>query len=615
MTRYLSRVWDDPQCGNVNGDTDRLFAYHHATKHTLQSVHTTAHYLDWDNQPNPYRTYDGAAVIALPPNPGFPNIGTFAAVASLAVGGIGAAVNDAEDRAQPPRDKLWLSQLLWHSVAISARKKVPHSDYHYSLRVNPSSGNLHPTESYLALRGFVDLADGLYHYRADLHAIELLCPGDLVSRLASDLELPWAASSPLIVGLTSIFWREAWTYRNRAYRYCCHDLGHAAMGLLLAASAMGLQGGAIAHFADFRLTSALGITGGDEAPMAFLVFPSTGGAVSPAQSAVGKFAGTPNDLSAEEIPYELLLGIHCATMLPDLSGPVPKQPTEDANQEMPASQVLPEPARDALLGAIARQRRSALDFDPRTQPFERADVEQLLDFATRDWRADWRANLDGRTGGLSAVTDLLTLYLYVHRVRDCESGVYRWDQGSRRLEQLQRGNVERMAAYLSLEQPLAGNACFSMSMVADLARAADVFGNRGYRYAYFEAGAIGQRLYLGAEALNWNATGIGAFYDDEVHRFLGLFDPDTVPVDASMHVAERAALVMFGSPASRLAAPMRNPTSPITRASSLDNTQASGRREAKRSVAVGAHESSRLPRQVIYHFAIGHAIHDPRIEG
>jgi len=34
---------------------------------------------------------------------------------------------------------------------------------------------------------------------------------------------------------------------------------------------------------------------------------------------------------------------------------------------------------------------------------------------------------------------------------------------------------------------------------------------------YFEAGAIGQRLYLGAEALHWNATGIGAFYDDDVH--------------------------------------------------------------------------------------------------
>ena len=99
--------------------------------------------------------------------------------------------------------------------------------------------------------------------------------------------------------------------------------------------------------------------------------------------------------------------------------------------------------------------------------------------------------------------------------------------GSRTLKQLHRGNVERVAAYLSLEQPLAGNCCFTVSMIADLAKAAEVFGNRGYRYVHFEAGAIGQRLYVGAEALNWNATGIGAFYDDDVHRYLGFLEEAT----------------------------------------------------------------------------------------
>ena len=45
-------------------------------------------------------------------------------------------------------------------------------------------------------------------------------------------------------------------------------------------------------------------------------------------------------------------------------------------------------------------------------------------------------------------------------------------------------------------------------------------GDRGYRYAHFEAGAIGHLLHLAAEALG--ATGIGSFYDDEVHRYLNL---------------------------------------------------------------------------------------------
>jgi len=57
-------------------------------------------------------------------------------------------------------------------------------------------------------------------------------------------------------------------------------------------------------------------------------------------------------------------------------------------------------------------------------------------------------------------------------------------------------------------------------MIADLDRITAIYGDRGYRYAHFEAGAIGQRLYLSAEALGFQSTGIGAFYDDTVHRYL-----------------------------------------------------------------------------------------------
>jgi nitroreductase len=59
-------------------------------------------------------------------------------------------------------------------------------------------------------------------------------------------------------------------------------------------------------------------------------------------------------------------------------------------------------------------------------------------------------------------------------------------------------------------------------MIADLDRAARTHGDRGYRYAHFEAGAIGHRLYLAAEALGLGATGIGAFFDDQVHGYLHL---------------------------------------------------------------------------------------------
>jgi SagB-type dehydrogenase family enzyme len=87
---------------------------------------------------------------------------------------------------------------------------------------------------------------------------------------------------------------------------------------------------------------------------------------------------------------------------------------------------------------------------------------------------------------------------------------------------IKRGDQRVMAAGLSLGQDLAGNACVAFSMVADLDRATAAHGDRGYRFAHFEAGAIGQRLYLAAEALGLRATGIGAFFDDEVNGYLNL---------------------------------------------------------------------------------------------
>ncbi len=426
---------------------------------------------------------------------------------------------------------LCLSRLLWHSMAISAWKKVPGSGNRYSLRVNPSSGNLHPTETYIALRGLGDIDNGLYHYRADTHALELRSPGAAIQQLAQGLKIPSAAESHLIIGLTSIFWREAWKYRDRAYRYCCHDAGHAMMSLLLAARGLGLTVAAIAHFGDRALARVLGVSGGDEAPMAFLVFPPNLAPAQPSPARAEEFSGVPNELSPREVPYELLLDIHCATILPDSVRPLAADPTTDARE-------VQHGCKDAaILGrtgfSTLHSRQSYGGGVPRlisTRAHRRwsaEQLEQLLDFATRNWQADWREAFESRWSKArksEGNVDFITLYLYVHRVKDCEPGVYLWQKTTRTLRQLYRGNVERVAAYLSLEQALAGNSCFTISMVANLAKAARVFGNRGYRYVHFEAGAIGQRLYVGAEAMNWNATGIGAFYDDDVHRYLGFLE-------------------------------------------------------------------------------------------
>ena len=121
----------------------------------------------------------------------------------------------------------------------------------------------------------------------------------------------------------------------------------------------------------------------------------------------------------------------------------------------------------------------------------------------------------------------IQLYLYVHRIDGLPPGVYRiWPESAEfepiTLEPIRTGYQRVAAAGLSLGQELAGNACVAFSMIGDVERAVRAHGDRGYRYVHFEAGAIGQRLYLAAEALGLGATGIGAFYDEEVHRYLNL---------------------------------------------------------------------------------------------
>ena len=50
------------------------------------------------------------------------------------------------------------------------------------------------------------------------------------------------------------------------------------------------------------------------------------------------------------------------------------------------------------------------------------------------------------------------------------------------------------------------------------------FGPWFYRNLHFEAGFLGQLLYLEAEAIDRRGTGIGCFFDDEVHALLGIED-------------------------------------------------------------------------------------------
>jgi SagB-type dehydrogenase family enzyme len=187
------------------------------------------------------------------------------------------------------------------------------------------------------------------------------------------------------------------------------------------------------------------------------------------------------------IRYPLIEEMHAAT----------KKPVVGWQAEAPA----PHSLRLANYKEIARRRRSALDFRGGDETIGYDQLLTLLGFVNEPY---------------------IQLYLYVHRVRDLAPGLYRYWADESRLELLKSGDQRVVAAGLSLGQDLAGNSCVTFSMVGDLERAAQLHGDRGYRYVHFQAGAIGQRLYLAAESLGFQSTGIGAFFDDSVHDYLGI---------------------------------------------------------------------------------------------
>jgi nitroreductase len=92
-----------------------------------------------------------------------------------------------------------------------------------------------------------------------------------------------------------------------------------------------------------------------------------------------------------------------------------------------------------------------------------------------------------------------------------------------RLFRLEEGDTRSIARAASCQQEIASDSAFAVAMIAQVPPALDA-GAWWYRRLYWEAGLLGQVLYLEAEAAGVRATGIGCFFDDVVHDTLGLAD-------------------------------------------------------------------------------------------
>lgn len=112
----------------------------------------------------------------------------------------------------------------------------------------------------------------------------------------------------------------------------------------------------------------------------------------------------------------------------------------------------------------------------------------------------------------------------VSRLRGASNPAFTWTPASAGLPfwMLEEGDYRVRARRVSCDQDIAADGFFSLGMIADFETSLHEHGPSFYRNLFWEAGAVGQMLYLEAEAAGTRATGIGCFFDDPVHQVLGL---------------------------------------------------------------------------------------------
>jgi len=170
----------------MSASLEKVFAYHDATKHHFNAYAPGPGFLDWATQPDPFRRYAGCEAVPLDK---FPHADGPAYARALIEGRVEPAALTRET----------VSRLLYDSLALSAWKQAGQS--RWALRVNPSSGNLHPTEACLISGPVSGLLDTpvVCHYAPRIHALEVR------TRFALDVWRDLVADLPpqsLIIGLS-----------------------------------------------------------------------------------------------------------------------------------------------------------------------------------------------------------------------------------------------------------------------------------------------------------------------------------------------------------------------------------------------------------------------------
>jgi SagB-type dehydrogenase family enzyme len=537
----------------ADSDLTTVQRYHERTKHRLNGYALGPDTLDWDAQPDPFRRYTGAPLTPLP-------------LTADKVTTPWADLFEHGRVAAQPITREAIGLLFELSFALSAWKQ--YGPDRWAMRINPSSGNLHPTEAWLLCQGVSDITDGVHHYAPREHGLEQR------AALTAQPDVG-TATARACVALTSIQWREAWKYGERAFRYCQLDVGHAIGALRYAAAVLGWRLQPVAC-GTAQLASLLGLDrdadfGAAEREEPDALFELLPGDTTAVDEGVWdwpvptNWQGVPNRLDRHPMyRWPVVDAVAVATRVhavpPEAPGSLggrafcagqrgARAAGGGHGAERFAAQTLPDLSRSIHnAAALIRQRRSAQRFDARAH----MPVDQLwlLLRALHPARLPFDAWPD---------QPRVHVLLFAHRVDGLAPGAYLLPRSNAGTELLRHTLPATLALApvanapvdapllrlaenpalagtlrtLNCHQALGSDAILGFALLAEfnpLPTAA------AYRQRFQEAGLMGQVLYLEAEALGLRGTGIGCFFDDALHQLIGLPEPATgAPLQSVYH--------------------------------------------------------------------------------
>ena len=114
----------------------------------------------------------------------------------------------------------------------------------------------------------------------------------------------------------------------------------------------------------------------------------------------------------------------------------------------------------------------------------------------------------------------IDIYIIAANIDSLTSGLYHFQVSDSSLELVKPGDFNDSIHHASNGQAAVGSSALTVVMTARFDRITAKYADRGYRYAYIEAGSICQNIYLQATALGLGTVAVGAFNDDALNKLL-----------------------------------------------------------------------------------------------